>query len=37
MVRDQHREVGKRFDVQSEFLVEPTSGQLLARATRRRS
>ncbi|PYM53045.1 MAG: hypothetical protein DMD79_27160 [Candidatus Rokuibacteriota bacterium] len=33
MARDQHREAGKRFDIQSEFLVEPTSGQLLARAT----
>ncbi len=33
MARDQHREASKRFDIQSEFLVEPTSGQLLARAT----
>src|SRR2546426_12096427 len=33
MARDQHREAGKRFDIQSEFLGEPTSGQLLARAT----
>jgi hypothetical protein len=33
MARDQHRDAGKRFDIQSEFLVEPTSGQLLARAT----
>ena len=31
--RDEHREAGKRFDVQTEFVVEPTSGQLLARAT----
>jgi len=31
MARDQHRDAGKRFDIQSEFLVEPTSGQLLPR------
>jgi hypothetical protein len=31
--RDEHLRAGKRFDVQTEFLVEPTSGQLLARAT----
>jgi len=33
MARDQHREAGQRFGVHSEFIVEPTSGQLLARAT----
>jgi hypothetical protein len=31
--RDAHLRAGKRFDVQTEFVVEPTSGQLLARAT----
>jgi hypothetical protein len=31
--RDEHRRAGQRFDVQVEFVVEPTSGQLLARAT----
>jgi hypothetical protein len=31
--RDAHLQAGKRFDVQTEFVVEPTSGQLLARAT----
>jgi hypothetical protein len=31
--RDEHLRAGKRFDVQTEFVVEPTSGQLLARAT----
>ena len=31
--RDEHLRAGKRFDVQTEFAVEPTSGQLLARAT----
>ena len=31
--RDEHLREGKRFDVQTEFVVEPTSGQLLARAT----
>jgi hypothetical protein len=31
--RDEHRRAGQRFDVQTEFVVEPTSGQLLARAT----
>jgi hypothetical protein len=31
--RDEHVRAGKRFDVQTEFLVEATSGQLLARAT----
>jgi hypothetical protein len=30
--RDEHLRAGKRFDVQTEFVVEPTSGQLLARA-----
>jgi hypothetical protein len=31
--RDEHLRAGKRFDVQTAFVVEPTSGQLLARAT----
>ena len=31
--RDEHLRAGKRFDVQTEFVVEATSGQLLARAT----
>jgi len=31
--RDAHLRAGQRFDVQTAFLVEPTSGQLLARAT----
>ena len=31
--RDEHVRAGKRFDVQTEFVVEATSGQLLARAT----
>jgi len=31
--RDEHLRAGKRFDVQTAFIVEPTSGQLLARAT----
>ena len=31
--RDEHVWAGKRFDVQTEFVVEATSGQLLARAT----
>jgi hypothetical protein len=31
--RDAHLRAGKRFDVQTEFVVEATSGQLLARAT----
>jgi hypothetical protein len=31
--RDEHRRAGQRFDVQTEFVVEPMSGQLLARAT----
>jgi hypothetical protein len=31
--RDEHLRAGKRFEVQTEFVVEPTSGQLLARAT----
>ena len=31
--RDEHLRAGTRFDVQTEFVVEPTSGQLLARAT----
>jgi hypothetical protein len=31
--RDEHLRAGKRFDVQTTFFVEPTSGQLLARAT----
>jgi hypothetical protein len=31
--RDEHLRAGKRFDVQTEFVVEPMSGQLLARAT----
>jgi hypothetical protein len=31
--RDEHLRAGKRFDVQTEFVIEPTSGQLLARAT----
>jgi hypothetical protein len=31
--RDEHLRAGQRFDVQTEFAVEPTSGQLLARAT----
>jgi hypothetical protein len=30
--RDEHLRASKRFDVQTEFVVEPTSGQLLARA-----
>ena len=29
--RDEHLRAGKRFDVQTEFVGEPTSGQLLAR------
>jgi len=31
--RDEHLRAGQRFDVQTEFVVEATSGQLLARAT----
>ena len=31
--RDEHLRAGTRFDIQTEFVVEPTSGQLLARAT----
>jgi hypothetical protein len=31
--RDEHLRAGKRFDAQTEFVVEPTSSQLLARAT----
>jgi hypothetical protein len=31
--RDEHLRAGKRFDVQTAFVVEPTSGQLLACAT----
>jgi hypothetical protein len=31
--RDEHLRAGKRFDVQTVFVVEPTSGQLLACAT----
>jgi hypothetical protein len=31
--RDEHLRAGKRFDVHTEFVAEPTSGQLLARAT----
>jgi hypothetical protein len=31
--RDEHRRAGQCFDVQVEFVVEPMSGQLLARAT----
>ena len=31
--RDEHLGAGQRFDVRTEFVVEPTSGQLLARAT----
>jgi hypothetical protein len=31
--RDEHRRAGKGFNVQIEFVIEPTSGQLLARAT----
>jgi hypothetical protein len=31
--RDEHRRAGARFDIHTEFIVEPTSGQLLARAT----
>jgi hypothetical protein len=31
--RDEHVRAGKRFDVHTEFVVEATSGQLLARAT----
>jgi hypothetical protein len=31
--RDEHLRAGKRFDVQTEFVAEPMSGQLLARAT----
>ena len=31
--RDEHLRAGKRFDAQTAFIVEPTSGQLLARAT----
>ncbi len=31
--RDEHLRAGKRIDVQTEFVVEPKSGQLLARAT----
>ncbi len=31
--RDEHLRAGKRFDIQTEFAVEATSGQLVARAT----
>jgi hypothetical protein len=31
--RDEHVRAGKRFDVRTEFVVEATSGQLLARAS----
>ena len=31
--RDEHLRAGKRFDVRTEFAVEATSGQLVARAT----
>jgi hypothetical protein len=33
MARDEHRESSKRFDVHTEFTVEPHSQQLLARST----